>query len=350
MSDKFSISPTEIVKLDHETSSRTPDFVSVEEPLEIQLLWGEQESPKPISVTMRTPGDDVALAAGFLYTEGIIRGGSDIQSTHAHTDPNGNQLCIQIDPRIPLDLSKLERHFYTTSSCGVCGKASLDAVQQQCWVELPKTQWKVSPSTLYTLPDSLRNLQSNFQQTGGIHGCALFDLQGNLIHAAEDVGRHNALDKLIGHFLLSAQSELGSRPTTHDELNTHLLTNSELSDIPFINHPTESSAQSELYTRVKKSSSQEFTFGEQTTQPNPSAVKHPCIPLSEHVLLLSGRISFELVQKAAMAGIRFIAAVGAPSSLAIDLAEEMGITLVGFLRGERGNIYTHPHRVGIVNH
>ena len=332
MSDKFSITPTEIVKLDHETSSRIPDFVSVEEPLEIQLLWGEQESPKPISVTMRTPGDDVALAAGFLYTEGIIRSGSDIQSTHAHTDPNGNQLCIQIDPRIPLDLSKLERHFYTTSSCGVCGKASMDAVQQQCWVELPKTQWKVSPSTLYTLPDSLRNHQSNFQQTGGIHGCALFDLQGNLIHAAEDVGRHNALDKLIGHFLLSAQSELGSRPTTHDELKTQSLPNGD------------------LFTTLKKSASQDFSTGEQTTEPNPLAGKYPTIPLSEHVLLLSGRISFELVQKAAMAGIRFIAAVGAPSSLAIDLAEEMGITLVGFLRGERGNIYTHPHRVGIVNH
>ena len=286
-----------------------PDFVSVEEPLEIQLLWGEQESPKPISVTMRTPGDDVALATGFLYTEGIIRGGSDIQSTHAHTDPNGNQLCIQIDPRISLDLSKLERHFYTTSSCGVCGKASMDAVQQQCWVELPKTQWKISPSTLYTLPDSLRNHQSNFQQTGGIHGCALFDLQGNLIHAAEDVGRHNALDKLIGHFLLSAQSE--------------------------------------LFTTLKKSASQDFSTGEQTTEPNPLNAKHPSIPLSEHVLLLSGRISFELVQKAAMAGIRFIAAVGAPSSLAIDLAEEMGITLVGFLRGERCNIYTHPHRVNL---
>ena len=128
---------------------------------------------------------------------------------------------------------------------------------------------------LYSLPDSLRNQQANFAQTGGIHGCALFDLDGNFILSAEDVGRHNALDKLIGQCILSM----------------------------------------------------------------------PTIPLSNHILMLSGRISFELVQKAAMAGIRFIAAVGAPSSLAIDLAEDMGITLVGFLRGERCNIYTHPHRV-----
>ena len=312
MSDKFSISPTEITRLNGGESLRRPDFVSVEEPLEIQLLTDGQTSPKSISVTMRTPGNDLALAAGFLYTEGIIRNGSDIQSFHADTDPNGNRLCLEIDPNISLDLSKLERHFYTTSSCGVCGKASMDAVQQQCWVELPKTQWKLSPSTLYALPDSLREQQANFQRTGGIHGCALFDLQGKLIHSAEDVGRHNALDKLIGHFLLSAQSELS--------------------------------------TTLNKSTSQEFSNGEQTTQPNPLNAKYPSIPLSDHVLLLSGRISFELVQKAAMAGIRFIAAVGAPSSLAIDLAEEMGITLVGFLRGERCNIYTHPHRVGIVNH
>jgi FdhD protein len=178
-----------------------------------------------------------------------------------------------------VDLVKLERHFYTTSSCGVCGKTSMEAVEQQCNIELPKTQWKIEPNILYTLPDILRAQQSNFEQTGGIHGCALFDLGGKLIHTSEDVGRHNALDKLIGHFVLST----------------------------------------------------------------PDAANH--IPLCNHILLLSGRISFELVQKAAMAGIRFIAAVGAPSSLAIDLAEDMGITLVGFLRNERCNIYTHPHRV-----
>jgi FdhD protein len=194
-------------------------------------------------------------------------------------DPNENVIIVKLQPHVSVDLVKLERHFYTTSSCGVCGKTSIEALEQQCNIELPKTQWKIEPNILYTLPDILRSEQSNFDQTGGIHGCGLFDLGGKLIHTSEDVGRHNALDKLIGHFVLS---------------------------------PPEGADQ---------------------------------IPLCNHILLLSGRISFELVQKAAMAGIRMIAAVGAPSSLAIDLAEDMGITLVGFLRGERCNIYTHSQRV-----
>ena len=275
MSDKFSISPTEVHRLEGQKLSLQPDFVAVEEPLEIKLLVGDSTAAQPISVTMRTPGNDESLALGFLFTEGIIKHGSDVQSIHVAEDPSGNALTVQLKSHVTVDLAKLERHFYTTSSCGVCGKASLEAVQQQCNIELPKTQWKVPSQVLYSLPDSLRNQQANFAQTGGIHGCALFDLDGNFILSAEDVGRHNALDKLIGHCILSM----------------------------------------------------------------------PTIPLSNHILMLSGRISFELVQKAAMAGIRFIAAVGAPSSLAIDLAEDMGITLVGFLRGERCNIYTHPHRV-----
>jgi FdhD protein len=275
MSDKFSISPTEVHRLEGQKLSLQPDFVAVEEPLEIKLLVGDSTAAQPISVTMRTPGNDESLALGFLFTEGIIKHGSDVQSIHVAEDPSGNALTVQLKSHVTVDLAKLERHFYTTSSCGVCGKASLEAVQQQCNIELPKTQWKVPSQVLYSLPDSLRNQQANFAQTGGIHGCALFDLDGHFILSAEDVGRHNALDKLIGQSILSM----------------------------------------------------------------------PTIPLCNHILMLSGRISFELVQKAAMAGIRFIAAVGAPSSLAIDLAEDMGITLVGFLRGERCNIYTHPHRV-----
>jgi FdhD protein len=275
MSDKFSISPTEVHRLEGQKLSLQPDFVAVEEPLEIKLLVGDSTAAQPISVTMRTPGNDESLALGFLFTEGIIKHGSDVQSIHVAEDPSRNALTVQLKSHVTVDLAKLERHFYTTSSCGVCGKASLEAVQQQCNIELPKTQWKVPSQVLYSLPDSLRNQQANFAQTGGIHGCALFDLDGNFILSAEDVGRHNALDKLIGQSILSM----------------------------------------------------------------------PTIPLCNHILMLSGRISFELVQKAAMAGIRFIAAVGAPSSLAIDLAEDMGITLVGFLRGERCNIYTHPHRV-----
>jgi FdhD protein len=312
MSDKFSISPTEIQRLDGSNVRTQPDFVVVEEPLEIKLVMGQMlmedsqanalatsgaeseaeseiesnsESPatspiqKPLSITMRTPGNDINLAVGFLFSEGIIKSQQDLEYIKPGNDPNGNAIIAKLQPHVSVDLVKLERHFYTTSSCGVCGKTSMEAVEQQCNIELPKTQWKIEPNILYTLPDILRAQQSNFDQTGGIHGCALFDLGGKLIHTSEDVGRHNALDKLIGHFVLST----------------------------------------------------------------PDAANH--IPLCNHILLLSGRISFELVQKAAMAGIRFIAAVGAPSSLAIDLAEDMGITLVGFLRNERCNIYTHPHRV-----
>jgi FdhD protein len=275
MSDKFSISPTEVHRLEGQKLTLQPDFVAVEEPLEIKLLLGDSPVAKPISVTMRTPGNDESLALGFLFTEGIIQRGSDVECIRTAEDPSGNALTVQLKSDITVDLAKLERHFYTTSSCGVCGKSSLDAVKQQCNIELPKIQWKVPSQVLYSLPNSLRNQQANFAQTGGIHGCALFDLDGNFIRSAEDVGRHNALDKLIGQCILNT----------------------------------------------------------------------PTIPLSNQILMLSGRISFELVQKAAMAGIRFIAAVGAPSSLAIDLAEDMGITLVGFLRGERCNIYTHPQRV-----
>jgi len=312
MSDKFSISPTEIQRLDGSKARTQPDFVVVEEPLEIKLIIGplpgqnsqtesvakseadsdsesEAESnaelpakspiEKPLSITMRTPGNDVNLAVGFLFSEGIIKSLQDLDHITTGNDPNGNVIIAKLKPHVSVDLVKLERHFYTTSSCGVCGKTSMEAVEQQCNIELPKTQWKIEPNILYTLPDILRSEQSNFDQTGGIHGCGLFDLGGKLIHTSEDVGRHNALDKLIGHFVLS---------------------------------PPEGADQ---------------------------------IPLCNHILLLSGRISFELVQKAAMAGIRMIAAVGAPSSLAIDLAEDMGITLVGFLRGERCNIYTHSQRV-----
>jgi FdhD protein len=300
MSDKFSISPTEIKRLDGSNARTQPDFVVVEEPLEIKLIIGplpgqnSQADPlatsqaeseaaslieKPLSITMRTPGNDVNLAVGFLFSEGIIKNRQELDHITQGNDTNGNVIIAKLQPHVSVDLVKLERHFYTTSSCGVCGKTSMEAVEQQCNIELPKTQWKIEPNILYTLPDILRAEQSNFDQTGGIHGCGLFDLCGNLIHTSEDVGRHNALDKLIGHFVLST-------PEAADR-----------------------------------------------------------IPLCNHILLLSGRISFELVQKAAMAGIRMIAAVGAPSSLAIDLAEDMGITLIGFLRGERCNIYTHSRRV-----
>ena len=279
MSTKFSISPTEITRLEHGNARSTNDFVAVEEPLEIRLTGAnlEPNTDKNIAITMRTPGNDVELAMGFLFTEGIISSAQDIISTQE--SPDQSSITIHLHDSVVVDLDSMERHFYTTSSCGVCGKASIDAVQIKCKIALPQTQWKVDASVLFRLPDALRNAQASFEHTGGIHGCALFNRSGEIIATAEDVGRHNALDKLIGHFVLST----------------------------------------------------------------PEASDH--IPLCNHILLLSGRISFELVQKAAMAGIRMIAAVGAPSSLAIDLAEDMGITLVGFLRGERCNIYTHSQRV-----
>jgi FdhD protein len=297
MSNKFSISPTEIHRLRGKSAQRQSDFVSVEEPLEIQIIHKPTKTDAALSITMRTPGNDVALALGFLYTEGLIRKRSDVLEVQSKDNGEDNTLIVWLDDALEFDMSRLQRHFYTTSSCGVCGKSSLDAVQQQCHIELPKTQWKVDPELLYKLPQNLREVQSNFEQTGGLHGCALFDLKGSLLCSMEDVGRHNALDKLIGQILMGSAT-LKYSNTTLD------LGVAEMKD--------------------------SHTFN---------------IPLSEHILLLSGRISFELVQKAAMAGIRFIAAVGAPSSLAIDLAEDMGITLVGFLRDERCNVYSHPHRI-----
>lgn len=297
MSDKFSISPTEIHRLRGKSVQREPDFVSVEEPLEIRILHSPTKTDATLSITMRTPGNDVALALGFLFTEGLIRKRSDVVEVKCKDNGEDNTLIVQLADGLDFEMSRLQRHFYITSSCGVCGKSSMDAVQQQCHIELPKSQWKVNPELLYQLPQTLREVQSNFEQTGGLHGCALFDLKGNLLCSMEDVGRHNALDKLIGQVLLGSAT-LKSADTT--------LALKSVENIDF------------------------STFN---------------IPLSEHILLLSGRISFELVQKAAMAGIRFIAAVGAPSSLAIDLAEDMGITLVGFLRDERCNVYSHPHRI-----
>ena len=303
MSTKLSISPTEITRLEHGNARSTNDFVAVEEPLEIRLTGAnlEPNTEKNIAITMRTPGNDVDLALGFLFTEGIISSAQDIISTQE--SPDQSSITIDLHDSVVVDLDSLERHFYTTSSCGVCGKASIDAVQVKCKIALPQTQWKVDAGVIFRLPDALRNAQASFEHTGGIHGCALFHRNGDIIATAEDVGRHNALDKLIGGGLRSNVKSNHKISETVDQSSRSELTNMEAPE----------------------------TF----------------IALTDQILLLSGRISFELVQKAAMAGIRMIAAVGAPSSLAIDLAEELGITLVGFLRGERCNIYTHSQRVEI---
>ncbi len=248
----------------------TRDMLAVEEPLEIRLVSGEgsARSNKPVSVTMRTPGHDKELAVGFLFTEGIIAGADDVRSVQSGTDPQGNSVVVELDPKAAPSLQGLERNFYTTSSCGVCGKASVDAVRVKSRYTAGDSQLKVPSSLLNELQEKLRGHQKVFDVTGGLHASALFDAAGKLVMVREDVGRHNALDKVIG-----------------------------------------------------------------------AAVMQKMVPLRDHLLLLSGRISFELVQKASMAGIPFVAAIGAPSTLAVSLAEDFGMTLVGFLREGRYTVY-----------
>ena len=257
------------------------DVVATEEPLEVRLAYSRPDggrAEKSISVTMRTPGHDGELAVGFLYTEGIIRSKADIESVApcGPPAPNGliNVVRVELAANVDVALDRLERHFYTSSSCGVCGKSSLDAVAVQGHYDLEDVEFQVSGERLGALPDALRARQTVFERTGGLHASGLFDVAGRIVAVREDVGRHNALDKLIGQALLA------------DEL-----------------------------------------------------------PLSAFGIIVSGRASFELMQKAMMAGLPLLAAVGAPSSLAVELAEEFGMTLIGFLKRNKLNIYTRPDRV-----
>lgn len=264
-----------IKKVNADRITDTSDILAAEEPLEIKLEYGPAAArvQKSLSVTMRTPGNDAELAAGFLFTEGIISRFSDIKSITTLLE---NIVQVSLAEGINLDMAKLERHFYTTSSCGVCGKSSIDAVRTVCNILVSDDELRLPASLIYKLPDMLRSRQDVFESTGGLHASALFDTSARLLLAREDVGRHNALDKLVG-----------------------------------------------------------------------AALEQDLLPLDKYLLLLSGRASFELVQKAAMAGIRLVAAVGAPSSLAVELAEESSITLIGFLRGERFNIYSNAERIDI---
>ena len=256
------------------------DELAIEEPLEIQLLFGpaNQRARKSISVTMRTPGYDFDLAAGFLLTEGIIQSGADIQKVaYAHSpDPEQfeNTVVVVLHHTVEVDLNQLERHFYTSSSCGICGKASIDAITVKSIPKLLPATPKISAVLLHQLPNHLREVQAVFDKTGGLHAAALFDWNGKLISWREDVGRHNAVDKLIG---------------------------------------------------------------EQVLKNN--------LPLSESLILVSGRASFELIQKSLTAGIPMLATVGAPSSLAVQLAEAHKMTLVGFLRNEQYNVYCGAERI-----
>ena len=251
------------------------DELAVEEPLEINVLYDSKGMPvqKCISVTMRTPGNDEELGVGFLFAEGIIQKRDEVSGVSAIPFADNKVLITLSKNKQPL-LQNAERNFYTTSSCGVCGKSGIDAIRTASLYKNDADEICLQASLFYRLDDVLRKQQAVFESTGGLHASALFDLDGNFMMLREDVGRHNALDKVIGAAFLNDQ-----------------------------------------------------------------------LPLSNTILLLSGRASFELVQKAAMAGIKIIAAVGAPSSLAVQMAEETGITLIGFLRNQRFNIYSGGHRI-----
>ena len=249
----------DITRVAGASSSLSDDVVVIEEPLEIRV--GE----KTISVTMRTPGDDEDLSVGFLFTEGLLQKADDVESVRHWSSPNVVRVALREGARI--DASKLDRHFYTTSSCGVCGKTSIDALRVATATQ-PRQSHPVTSTLIHQLPQRLEEHQAAFRATGGLHAAAIFDFTGALIRSREDIGRHNAVDKVIGSLFLERRT-----------------------------------------------------------------------PLSDTVLMVSSRASFEIVQKAIVAGIPVVAAVGAPSSLAIDLATEFHVTLLGFVRNERFNIY-----------
>ena len=256
------------------------DLVSVEEPMEIRLGFATEDAPteQSISITMRTPGNDFDLAVGFLFTEGVIRAADDVETVEHCGPPSPdkglvNVVKITLAEGVGFDPARLLRHFFTTSSCGVCGKASLDAVR----VQIPpgeRNSFGIAGTCLKGLPAALRRSQTEFDRTGGLHGAACFDADGHIHRLREDVGRHNALDKLIGSYL-------GDGPA----------------------------------------------------------------PLAGLGVLLSGRASFELIQKAAMTRTAFVAAIGPPSSLAVELAAEVGMTLVGFLKAKSFNVYVDAGRI-----
>lgn len=247
---------------------RRPDTLVAEEPLELRV------DGRPLAVTMRTPGDDVDLALGFLLTEGLIGAATDVATARHCTDSDFNLLEVTLAPGVPAPAVDPTRNFYTTSSCGVCGKASIDAVKTLSRYAVADDPVTVAASVLVSLPERLRTDQRVFDRTGGLHAAGLFTGDGQLVCLREDVGRHNAVDKVIGWALRAGR-----------------------------------------------------------------------VPLTGHVLLVSGRASFELTQKASMAGIPVLAAVSAPSTLAVDLAGELGMTLVGFLRPGRMNLYAGADRI-----
>ncbi|NYJ04774.1 formate dehydrogenase accessory sulfurtransferase FdhD [Petropleomorpha daqingensis] len=267
-------SRTPVLRIRGAAHSTRPDTVAAEEPLEIRL------GGAPLAVTMRTPGDDFDLVHGFLATEAVIRSADDVAGLRYcnSVDDDGrntyNVVDVDLAPGVEAPDTALDRNFYTSSSCGVCGKASIDALRTKTAFDIAADPLRLPLEVLLALPDRLRAAQQVFDKTGGLHAAGLFTADGSLVALREDVGRHNAVDKVVG-----------------------------------------------------------------------DAVRAGRLPLAGHVLMVSGRSSFELTQKAAMAGIPVLAAVSAPSSLAVELARELGITLVGFLRGDGCNVYSCPERI-----
>ncbi|MFG3681928.1 formate dehydrogenase accessory sulfurtransferase FdhD [Micromonospora chalcea] len=258
---------------------RRQDTLAAEEPLEIRVGAAGPGRRRPLAVTMRTPGDDLDLAIGFLLTEGLIRSAADVHTAQlcagAETPNTYNVVDVVLTPGVPEPVTDPSRNFYTTSSCGVCGKASIESVRTRSRFAVRDDPLTVTAELLAALPDRLRAAQRAFDRTGGLHAAGLFTADGEMVVLREDVGRHNAVDKVIGW-----------------------------------------------------------------------ATREGRLPLAGHVLLVSGRASFELTQKAWMAGVPLLAAVSAPSTLAVELAEEAGMTLVGFLRGPTMNVYTGTARIG----
>ena len=281
MTPRRSTAKVDLLKANGTSLKPQRDLVAVEEPLEIRLdyedAWGHR-AEQSLSITMRTPGEDFELAAGFLFSEGLIRERSHVEQISycvgAEKDQQHyNIVTVALRPGVVFDPDRLRRHFYATSSCGVCGKASLEALSLQGYERLPEGL-TISPGKLSALPERLRQAQAVFDKTGGLHAAALFDPTGSLLNLHEDVGRHNAVDKLIGAQLFANK-----------------------------------------------------------------------LPLDRVMMLVSGRAGFEIIQKALAARISVVASVGAPSSLAVDLAREFNMTLIGFLRGETFNIYSAPQRI-----
>jgi FdhD protein len=269
--------PVPIERFVDSTVCTEQDELAVEEPLQIRLNFSERgvSTEKDIAITMRTPGHDAELAAGFLFSEGLLQTPDQVVRIHPSSmRKDCNTVVIELDPQSQFDSTQLKRHFYISSSCGVCGKASVESLRSRIQFTLPSSPASIDPDVIRRLPGLLREAQTVFERTGGLHAAALFSLSGELLALREDVGRHNAVDKLIGAEFL-----------------------------------------------------------------------HASLPLHNTIMLLSGRASFELIQKALMAGIPAIVAVGAPSSLAVQMAQRYNLTLAGFLRGNRFNVYSGVARL-----